>query len=135
MAEFMALGRVSSSSSAPRGSASPTGASGSSRSTGPPRRGGPLALRQRRRRREPTPGSPPSCRPWSPHGVVRVLGAVGIAAFQDGNVIELARTSVGVSEACSGVRSLISCTVAGLFLSATLVRRPLNRAPRIELTL
>jgi len=61
-------------------------------------------------------------------GVVRVLGTFGIAAYQNGNVIELARTSVGVSEACSGVRSLISCTVAGLFLSAALVRRPLNRA-------
>jgi exosortase len=62
------------------------------------------------------------------HGVVGVLGAVGIAAFQEGNVIELAHTSVGVSEACSGVRSLISCTVAGLFLSALLVRRPWHRA-------
>ncbi len=61
-------------------------------------------------------------------GVVRVLGALGIAAYRDGNVIELARTSVGVSEACSGVRSLISCTVAGLFLSAILVRRPGYRA-------
>lgn len=61
-------------------------------------------------------------------GVVRVLNAFGIAAFQDGNVIELARASVGVSEACSGIRSLVSCTVAGLFLSALLVRRPVHRA-------
>ena len=61
-------------------------------------------------------------------GVVWVLHAAGIAAFQDGNVIELARTTVGVSEACSGVRSLISCTVAGLFLSGLLVRRPVHRA-------
>lgn len=68
------------------------------------------------------------------HGVVGVLGAVGIAAYQDGNVIVLARTSVGVSEACSGVRSLISCTVAGLFLSAVLVRRPLHRALVIVLS-
>jgi exosortase len=60
-------------------------------------------------------------------GVTRFLGAAGIAAYQNGNVIELARTSVGVSEACSGVRSLISCTVAGLFLSALMVRRPLSR--------
>jgi exosortase len=67
-------------------------------------------------------------------GVVRVLNAAGIAAFQDGNVIELARTSVGVSEACSGVRSLISCTVAGLFLSALLVRRPGHRALVIVLS-
>ncbi|MFY9925108.1 MAG: exosortase/archaeosortase family protein [Opitutaceae bacterium] len=61
------------------------------------------------------------------HGVVKVLSALGIAAFQDGNVIELARTSVGVSEACSGVRSLVSCTVAGLFLSALLLRRKGDR--------
>jgi exosortase len=59
-------------------------------------------------------------------GVVRVLNALGIAAYRQGNVIELARTSVGVSEACSGVRSLISCAVAGLFLSG-LLRRPLHR--------
>jgi exosortase len=62
------------------------------------------------------------------HGVVRSLKAFGIAAYQDGNVIGLARTSVGVSEACSGVRSLISCTVAGLFLSTLVVRSPVNRA-------
>jgi exosortase len=67
-------------------------------------------------------------------GVVRTLNALGIAAYQEGNVIELARTSVGVSEACSGVRSLISCTVAGLFLSALVVRRPRNRALVIALS-
>ncbi|HXQ81001.1 MAG TPA: exosortase/archaeosortase family protein [Opitutaceae bacterium] len=59
--------------------------------------------------------------------VVRILNAAGIAAYRDGNVIELARTSVGVSEACSGARSLISCAAAGLFLSALLVRRRRNR--------
>jgi len=67
-------------------------------------------------------------------GVVGVLNALGIAAYQDGNVIQLARTSVGVSEACSGVRSLISCTVAGLFLSAIAVRRPRHRALVIALS-
>jgi len=60
-------------------------------------------------------------------GVVGLLRASGIAAYRDGNLIELARTSVGISEACSGVRSLVSCAVAGLFLSATLVRRPAHR--------
>jgi exosortase len=67
-------------------------------------------------------------------GVVWVLHGMGIAAFRDGNVIELARTTVGVSEACSGVRSLISCTVAGLFLSALLLRRPANRVIIIALS-
>ena len=66
--------------------------------------------------------------------VVRILNALGIAAYQNGNVIELARTSVGVSEACSGVRSLVSCTVAGLFLSAILLRRPAHRALVIALS-
>jgi exosortase len=68
------------------------------------------------------------------HGVTHALGTAGIAAFQVGNVIELAHTSVGVSEACSGVRSLISCTVAGLFLSALMVRRPRNRALLVVLS-
>ncbi len=61
-------------------------------------------------------------------GVVRLLHAAGIAAEQQGTVIELARTTVGVSEACSGARSLLSCTAAGLFLSALVVRRPASRA-------
>ena len=62
-------------------------------------------------------------------GVVVDFQRLWLAAYQNGgNVIELARTSVGVGEACSGVQSLISCTVAGLFLSALLVSRPWRRA-------
>lgn len=60
-------------------------------------------------------------------GVLRALHLLGIAAAQHGNVIELATTSVGVEEACSGVRSLISCVFVGFLLSATLVRRPRSR--------
>jgi exosortase len=60
-------------------------------------------------------------------GVVGVLNAFGVAADRNGNVIDLVRARVGVSEACSGVRSLISCTAAGLFLSALLVRRAGHR--------
>lgn len=59
-----------------------------------------------------------------------VLGALhllGIAATRHGNIIELATTSVGVEDACSGVRSLISCIFAGVFFSATLVRGPWRR--------
>jgi exosortase/archaeosortase family protein len=40
---------------------------------------------------------------------------------------------VGVEEACSGVRSLVSCVFAGLFFSATLVRPPWARALLIAL--
>jgi exosortase len=64
---------------------------------------------------------------WISEGVLRTLHLLGIAAIRHGNVIDLATTSVGVEEACSGVRSLISCVFAGLFFSATLVRQPWAR--------
>lgn len=64
---------------------------------------------------------------WVSEAVLRALHVLGIAAIRHGNIIELARTTVGVEEACSGVRSLISCVFAGLFFSATLVRRPWAR--------
>jgi exosortase len=65
---------------------------------------------------------------WVTDVVVGVLHFMGIPAAKIGNIIELAHAQVGVEEACSGVRSLISCIVAGLFFSATLVRRPWARA-------
>lgn len=61
-------------------------------------------------------------------GVVHALHLLGIAASRTGNVIELATTSVGVEEACSGIRSLVSCVFVGVFFSASLVRRPWARA-------
>jgi exosortase len=67
-------------------------------------------------------------------GVLRALHLLGIAAVRHGNIIDLANTSVGVEEACSGVRSLISCVFAGLFFSATLVQRPVPRAVIIALS-
>jgi len=60
--------------------------------------------------------------------VMAALNLLGVVASRHGNIIELANTSVGVEEACSGVRSLISCIFAGFFFSATLVRRPWARA-------
>jgi exosortase len=65
--------------------------------------------------------------------VVRALHILGIGAVQQGNIIELANATVGIEEACSGVRSLVSCVFAGFFLSATLVRRPSSRAWLIAL--
>lgn len=61
-------------------------------------------------------------------GVLESLHLLGIPAQQMGNVIELANTSVGVEEACSGIRSLISCVYAGFFFAAWLVRSPVCRA-------
>ncbi len=71
---------------------------------------------------------------WVSENVLRVLHLIGIAALRHGNVIELAHGRVGIEEACSGVRSLISCVFAGLFFSATLVRRPWARALLIGLS-
>ncbi|MBX7122304.1 MAG: exosortase-associated EpsI family protein [Opitutaceae bacterium] len=67
-------------------------------------------------------------------GVIGSLHLLGIPARQSGNIIELAGTSVGVEEACSGVRSLVSCVVAALFFSGTLVSRPLARTALILLS-
>ena len=75
------------------------------------------------------------------NGVMNVLQFLAVPARQHGNVIELARTSVGVEEACSGVRSLISCVFAGFFFAAWQVRRPGRRlflilvAPALALTM
>lgn len=64
---------------------------------------------------------------WVTTNVMDVLHLIGVPARQHGNVIELARTTVGVEEACSGVRSLVSCVYAGFFFAAWQVRRPLRR--------
>lgn len=64
---------------------------------------------------------------WVTGGVLEALHLLGVPARQHGNVIELATTTVGVEEACSGIRSLISCVFAGFFFAGWLVRRPLRR--------
>ncbi len=60
--------------------------------------------------------------------VLQLLHFFGIAAAKQGNIIQLTNTTVGIEEACSGIRSLWSCLFTGVFLSATLVRR---RWPRV----
>lgn len=71
---------------------------------------------------------------WVSENVLRALHLLGVAALRHGNVLELANGSVGIEEACSGVRSLISCVFAGLFFSATLVRGAWSRALLIGLS-
>lgn len=41
---------------------------------------------------------------------------LGVSAYRDGNVIQLANTSLGVAEACSGLHSLSALMVASLLL-------------------
>ncbi len=64
---------------------------------------------------------------WVTSAVMDALQILGVPARQHGNIIELARTTVGVEEACSGVRSLISCVYAGFFFAAWQIRRPARR--------
>ncbi len=70
---------------------------------------------------------------WVTNGVIAVLQLIGIPARQHGNIIELTRTTVGVEEACSGIRSLLSCTYASFFFAAWQVRSPFGRALLIVL--
>lgn len=68
---------------------------------------------------------------WVTSGVLEALHILGVPARQSGNVIQLASTSVGVEEACSGIRSLLSCLYAGFFFAAWLVKRPWRRTALI----
>ncbi len=65
--------------------------------------------------------------------VFHALHLLGIPARQHGNLIELATTTVGVEEACSGIRSLLSCVYAGFFFAAWQLRRTSRRVLLIGL--
>jgi exosortase len=54
---------------------------------------------------------------------VQVLRLSGVAAVQMGHVIQLPNATVGVDEACSGVRSLQSSIMAALFIGDLTLRR------------
>lgn len=70
---------------------------------------------------------------WVSENVLRALHVLGVAAQRQGNVIELANGTVGIEEACSGVRSLISCVFAALFFSASMVQRVSARVAIVAL--
>jgi exosortase len=52
---------------------------------------------------------------------------MGIAVFRDGNIIQLANTSLGVAEACSGISSLSALTVGSILLGYLVCSRRLCR--------
>jgi exosortase len=59
--------------------------------------------------------------------VVELLGALGIAAVQHGNVIEVVTGMVGIDEACSGIRSLQATLMIALFFGEYYRLRPIRR--------
>ena len=54
---------------------------------------------------------------------VEALNLMGVPAVQHNHVIQLPNTTVGVDEACSGVRSLQSSIMAALFIGDLTLRR------------
>lgn len=52
----------------------------------------------------------------------------GVSVYQDGNIIQLATTTLGVEEACSGLRSLSALMIMALLLGFLQCRRPVTRA-------
>lgn len=63
---------------------------------------------------------------------LQTLQLVGIPSMRQGNVLILADQYVGVEEACSGIRSLIACLFAGVFMGGLLLR---GIIPRIGVVL
>ena len=57
----------------------------------------------------------------------RIAQSFGISVFRDGNVIQLAGTSLGVAEACSGLNSLSALIVGSLLLGYLLCSRTASR--------
>ncbi len=57
------------------------------------------------------------------HLDVQALNLLGIPAVSMENVIQLPRCTVGVEDACSGIRSLQSSIMAGLFLGHIMLKR------------
>ena len=55
--------------------------------------------------------------------VVSVMDSLGFVVSQQGNTISFPGGTVGVADACSGIRSLTACLFAGSFLAAALLNK------------
>lgn len=65
----------------------------------------------------------------------RIAQAVGVSIFQEGNVIQLANTTLGVEEACSGLRSLSALIVMALLLGFLVCTRLRTRVSLLMLAI
>jgi exosortase len=57
----------------------------------------------------------------------RIAQTLGVSAFRDGNIIQLAKTSLGVAEACSGLNSLSALIVGSVLLAYLICTRLRSR--------
>ena len=57
----------------------------------------------------------------------RLAQSLGVSAFRDGNIIQLANVSLGVAEACSGISSLSALAVGSMLLGYMLCSRLICR--------
>ena len=64
---------------------------------------------------------------WNVSATIELLGWLGIPALQHGNVIEVSSGSVGVDEACSGIRSFQATLMVALFFGDLFRLRPWRR--------
>jgi exosortase len=65
----------------------------------------------------------------------QIAQALGVSVFRDGNVIQLAGTSLGVAEACSGLNSLSALLVASILLGFLLCCRAAARVAVVILSI
>jgi exosortase/archaeosortase family protein len=64
-----------------------------------------------------------------------VFDVLGLPIEQQGNVLVLPRGSVGVEDACSGIRSLTGCLFAGSFLAAVFLDRGWKKVALVAVAL
>lgn len=64
---------------------------------------------------------------WVTQWTTDFLNALGIAARHEGNILITARGSLGIDDACSGLRSLQASLVSGVFLGLLLLRGRFHR--------
>lgn len=65
----------------------------------------------------------------------RLAQGLGVSVFRDGNIIQLASTSLGVAEACSGLNSLSALIVASLLLGYLVCTRLRSRITLLLLSI
>jgi len=69
------------------------------------------------------------------HITYNVMNFLGFTLELKGNVIEFPNGSVGVADACSGIRSLTACIFAGSFLAAAMLDKFWKKAALIALSM